>query len=225
MTGQHRAERSTRRPALIEGLVAALLVLVACTSGTQPTPSSDAGAAATPAAKPKPASSAAPVGASATRPPADTSLWGQLTSGALLTPLLIVLGVALTSLSALAWVRANRADWAPDTEQLEQIRRFVEGHFARYVAHGLVSAGYGAEAGGASPGRPSVSTDEAWRRVFLEQLDFHSELNHLSKRRALGVYTAHIDDAVAGQIAAARSTAAAADNLPPAPPSLRGKGC
>jgi hypothetical protein len=169
----------------------------------QPSPS--------PAARPSPSPAAKPAGVT---PVAES---GPFT-GAWVTPALTALAAVLIVLGLIAWYMSNRAEATPNPEQLAEIGRFVEGDFARYVARGLAAsdgAGAGAGSGGAAARAeaPNIASDEAWRRVFLHQLDLHTELSRLSRRTALRVYEERVDAAVRRELAGLRGTG------PDAPPA------
>lgn len=145
----------------------------------------------TPAAKPAPSPAAKPAARGAAPPPPQ-SLSEWIWSGQFVTPTLTALGAVLIGIALYAWIRSNQAERRPNPRQLEQIRAFVEGHFAPYVARSLAATS------GADPPLtvPNMAHDKAWKRVFEHHLDLHSELYGLSKRTALQVYVAHVDDAV-----------------------------
>ena len=128
--------------------------------------------------------------------------------------LLVGVATVLTVISVVAWVRSNHAEATPNQEELEEMKRFVEEDFASYVARGLARSG--------SPGDGALTTvsvahDPAWRRVFVQHIDLHNELGHLSKRTALSIYRAHVDAAVRRQLAAlsASDTSAAREDRGP----------
>ena len=113
--------------------------------------------------------------------------------------LLVGVATLLTVISGVAWVRSNHAEARPNQEELEEMKRFVEEDFAAYVARGLARSG---SAGDGALTAVSVARDPAWRRVFVQHMDLHNELGHLSKRTALSIYSAHVDAAVRRQLAA-----------------------
>jgi hypothetical protein len=159
---------------------------------------------AAPAAQPSPTSVAKPAAKPAGTPESDPFAgmnWSAILGG---------VGIILAGLSFYAWYRSNQAEARPNAEQREDIRRFVEDDFARYVAHGLVASG-DAEAATAAEdegarsrpaGGVNVAADEGWRKVFLQQLDVHHELHRFDKGIALSIYRERIDAAVSRVLAA-----------------------
>jgi hypothetical protein len=191
----------------------ALLAVGLLIGATLSTPATDVGAQAqptpSPAAKPSPSPAAKPAGVT---PVAESGPF----AGAWVTPALTALAAVLIVLGLIAWYMSNRAEATPNPEQLAEIGRFVEGDFARYVARGLAASdGAGAGNGGAAARAeaPHVASDEAWRRVFLHQLDLHTELSRLSRRIALRVYEERVDAAVRRELAELRG---AGPDAPPA---------
>ena len=113
-------------------------------------------------------------------------LWGALnTTNGQLT----VIGLILGAICVVAWLKSNRAEATPNAEQIEQIRHFVEGHFARYVARGLAAEGV-------DPASVDVASDRAWQQVFIQHLRLNSELYAYRKEVALDVFKESIDGAV-----------------------------
>ena len=184
---------------LVLGLLVAATMLVP-TLGA----SAQVGPVAAPAAQPSPSPAAKPAAKPAGTPESDP--FGGMNWSAVLTGLSII----LAGLSFYAWYRSNRAEARPDAEQREDIRRFVEDDFARYVAHGLVASGHAETAtaveGEGERSRPdggvNVAADEGWRKVFLQQLDLHHDLHRFDRGIALRIYRERIDAAVSRQLAA-----------------------
>ena len=102
---------------------------------------------------------------------------------------LTLLGLVLTAICVVAWLRSNRAEATPNAEQIEQIRAFVTGHFARYVARGLAAEG-------ADPAAVDVANDRAWQHVFIQHLRLNSELYAYRPQVAVGIFKESIDGAV-----------------------------
>ena len=127
------------------------------------------------------------------------TLWGalQTTNG-----LLSAIGLVLLAICVVAWLRANRAEATPSPEQVEQIRHFVEGHFARYVARGLTAEGV-------EPSAVTVADDRAWQKVYLQHLRLNSELYAFRTDVALDVFKQSIDEAVRRELAALHAAGAA----------------
>jgi hypothetical protein len=100
---------------------------------------------------------------------------------------LITIGVVLAIAAIIAWKMSNRAEATPNEDQLNEMRHFVNDHFARYVAHGLAAEGAGAVA---------ISRDPAWRKVYLQHLHLHNELYAFRRDVALKIFDADIDAAV-----------------------------
>jgi hypothetical protein len=109
---------------------------------------------------------------------------------------LVVIGILLSIAVVIAWIMSNRAEATPNEEQLAEMRRFVNDHFAKYVAHGLAAEGIGEVA---------VSKDPAWRKVYLQHLRLHNELYAFRKDVALKLFAADIDAAVQRELGAARA--------------------
>ena len=113
-------------------------------------------------------------------------LWGALnTTNGQLT----VIGLILGAICVVAWLRSNRAEATPNPEQIEQIRHFVTGHFARYVARGLAAEGV-------DPTSVDVASDRAWQQVFVQHLRLNSELYAYRTEVAVDVFKESIDGAV-----------------------------
>ncbi len=118
-------------------------------------------------------------------------LWGALnTTNGQLT----LIGLILGAICAVAWRRSNRAEATPNAEQIEQIRHFVEGHFARYVARGLAAEGV-------EPAAVDVANDRAWQHVFIQHLRLNSELYAYRTEVAVGIFRESINDAVRRELA------------------------
>lgn len=113
---------------------------------------------------------------------------------------LTVIGLILGAICAVAWRRSNRAEATPNTEQVEQIRHFVEGHFARYVARGLATEGV-------EPARIDVANDRAWQRVFIQHLRLNSELYGYRTEVAVSIFKESIDGAVRRELEVMRAAA------------------
>ncbi len=103
------------------------------------------------------------------------------------TTTLLVIGIILIIVGCIAWYMSNRAEATPNDDQLAEMRVFVNEHFAKYVARGLVAEGNGAV---------DVSRDPAWRKVYLQHLRLHNELYAFRRDVALRVFDQEIDSAV-----------------------------
>ncbi len=113
-------------------------------------------------------------------------LWGALnTTNGQLT----VIGLILTAICVVAWRRSNRAEATPNAEQIAQIRHFVTGHFARYVARGLAAEGV-------DPAAVEVANDRAWQHVFIQHLRLNSELYAYRTEVAVDVFKESVNGAV-----------------------------
>ena len=126
--------------------------------------------------------------------------WAMLSTDATL----LIIGLILTVIVAIAWVYSNRAEATPNADQLAEMHHFVKTHFAKYVARGLAAD---------ASGDVSISKDRAWRKVYLQHLHLHNELYAFRKDVALKVFNEEIDAAVARQLSeirAARANASAA---------------
>lgn len=182
-------------------LLAASLLLAACQSASTPAPTDAPQATAKPVASPaaaaspaaSPASSPA-VRASPSPSPAagasaggGASTWATIRNTLTSDTTLVSIGVVLTLLSVFGWVMANRAEATPNDEQLAELRRFVSGQFAEYVARGLAAEGVGPVA---------ISKDSAWRKLYLQHLRLHNELYAYRKDIALRTFEEEIDAAV-----------------------------
>jgi hypothetical protein len=104
---------------------------------------------------------------------------------------LVSIGVILSLLTVIAWKMSNRAEATPNEDQLLEMRQFVNDHFAKYVARGLAAEGVGSVA---------ISTDAAWRKVYLQHLRLHNELYAFRKDIALKIFDAEIDQAVRREV-------------------------
>jgi hypothetical protein len=144
-----------------------------------------------PAVKPSPSPAAKPTGTAV--PEGLSGDWIQ--------PTLLTIGVVLVAVTGVGWYFSNRAEATPNAEQREDIRRFVERDFARYVARHHVPPGPGVP-GAAAAHAVSIAGDEGWRKVFLHHFGLHNELSHFSKQVALEIYTQYVDDAVRRELAA-----------------------
>jgi hypothetical protein len=109
---------------------------------------------------------------------------------------LVTIGIVLSFAAVVAWVMSNRAEATPNEDQLGEMRRFVNDHFAKYVARGLADDGIGAV---------EISRDPAWRKVYLQHLRLHNELYSFRRDIALRVFDKEIDAAVTRELQAARS--------------------
>jgi len=114
-------------------------------------------------------------------------LWGTVRPMLTSDMTLVTIGVMLSILAIVAWVMSNRAEATPNEDQLAEMRHFVNDHFAKYVAHGLVAEGVGPVA---------ISQDRSWRKVYLQHLRLHNELYAFRKDIALRLFEADIDAAV-----------------------------
>jgi hypothetical protein len=107
--------------------------------------------------------------------------------------MLLSIGVFLLVVTGIAWVMSNRAEATPNEDQLLEMRHFVNDHFAKYVARGLLAEGVGPVA---------ISEDPAWRKVYLQHLRLHNELYSFRRDIAVRLYTADIDAAVRRELEA-----------------------
>jgi type IV secretory pathway VirB2 component (pilin) len=128
------------------------------------------------------------------------ALWAALSTA---NGQLVAIGLVLLAVCIVAWRRSNRDEATPNAEQVEQIRHFVTGHFARYVARGLAAEGV-------DPASASVASDRAWQKVFIQHLRLNSELYAYRTDVALAVYRQSIDDAVRAELARLRAAEAPA---------------
>ena len=119
---------------------------------------------------------------------------------------LTLIGVLLTAVCVVAWLRSNRAEATPNAEQVEQIRHFVTGHFARYVARGLAAEGV-------DPISVDIAGDRAWQHVFIQHLRLNSELYAYRTEVALGVFKESIDGAVRHELTLMQATGTAGTSL------------
>ncbi|MDP8922781.1 MAG: hypothetical protein M3O34_07885 [Chloroflexota bacterium] len=113
-------------------------------------------------------------------------LWDAISST---NGMLTIIGLILAAICAVAWRRSNRAEATPNAEQVEQIRHFVTGHFARYVARGLAAEGV-------DPATVDVANDRAWQQVFIQHLRLNSELCAFLPEVALEVFNESANEAV-----------------------------
>jgi hypothetical protein len=123
-------------------------------------------------------------------------LWGTVRPMLTSDMTLVTIGVMLSILAIVAWVMSNRAEATPNEDQLAEMRHFVNDHFAKYVAHGLVAEGVGPVA---------ISQDRSWRKVYLQHLRLHNELYAFRKDIALRLFEADIDAAVRRELDALRA--------------------
>jgi hypothetical protein len=119
---------------------------------------------------------------------------------------LSTIGIVLVMISCSAWYLSNRAEATPNLDQLEEMRHFVSGHFASYVARGLAAEG-------AIPEQVVISRDPAWRKIYLQHLKLHNELYSFRRSVALKVYDTYVDDAVRAELAAMREAGLRADPM------------
>lgn len=126
--------------------------------------------------------------------------WFVTTSDGQLT----AIGIVLVTISCTAWYLSNRAEATPNADQLEEMRHFVTGHFASYVARGLAAEG-------AAPEQVVISRDPAWRKIYLQHLKLHNELYAFRRNAALEVFDAYVDEAVRTELAAMREAGQRAD--------------
>ena len=110
---------------------------------------------------------------------------------------LLGIGIVLLILTGIAWMMSNRAEATPNEDQLLEMRHFVNDHFAKYVARGLLAEGVGPVA---------VSQDPAWQKVYLQHLRLHNELYAFRKDIALRLFTADIDAAVRRELEALQTS-------------------
>ena len=108
---------------------------------------------------------------------------------------LLAIGIVLMIAAGLAWKMSNRAEATPNEDQLNEMRHFVNDHFAKYVARGLAVEGHGAV---------DISRDPAWRKVYLQHLRLHNELYAFRRDVAMRLVAAEIDGAVLRELDAAR---------------------
>ena len=132
----------------------------------------------------------------------STMNWFAFTSDGQLTSI----GIILTILVGIAWYMSNRAEATPNLDQLEEMRHFVTGHFASYVARGLAAEG-------ASPDDVDIAYDPAWRKIYLQHLKLHNELYGLRQEIALDVFETYVDAAVRSHLVAAQQAGIYADPL------------
>ena len=110
---------------------------------------------------------------------------------------LVGIGIILATISCTAWVLSNRAEATPNLDQLDEMQRFVTGHFASYVARGFVAEGI-------KPEEVAIAHDPAWRRIYLQHLKLHNELYAFRQAIALQVFETYVDDAVRAHLVAMR---------------------
>ncbi len=113
---------------------------------------------------------------------------------------LVAIGLVLVVLATLGWMLARRQEATPNDEEMADLKRFVQEDFARHVAREMANGLSGSEGDRETASSRSLARDSAWRALFLLQLELHNELYRLSKRTALRVYAAYIDDAVRRQL-------------------------
>jgi len=112
---------------------------------------------------------------------------------------LSAIGLILGAICVVAWLRSNRSEATPNVDQIHQIRQFVVGHFAAYVARGLAAEG-------AQPSAVGVADDRAWQKVFIQHLRLNNELYAFREDVALEIFRESIDAAVAGRMARVTTT-------------------
>lgn len=117
---------------------------------------------------------------------------------------LSAIGLILSVIVAVAWYLSNRAEATPNLDQLEEMRHFVTGHFASYVARGLAAEG-------AHPDQISIARDPAWRKIYIQHLKLHNELYSFRSSVALDVFELYVDDAVRANLAAIQKAGHHAD--------------
>jgi hypothetical protein len=117
---------------------------------------------------------------------------------------LTAIGLILGTISFIAWNFSNRAEATPNADQMEEMKHFVTGHFASYVARGLAVEGV-------SPDEVSVAHDRAWRKIYLQHLKLHNELYSFRRGIALEVFEANINEAVQKNLIAIQSAGVHAD--------------
>lgn len=178
-------------------LMLATVLMVACQSAATPTPTTAPKPAASPAAGASPVvrASPSPVAAGAGAAAASRGTWATIRDAVSSDTTLVTIGVVLSIGVIVAWFMSNRAEATPNDDQRAEIRRFVNDHFAKYVARGLAAEGVGAV---------KISEDKAWRKVYLQHLRLHNELYAFRKDVATSIFNAEIDAAVARELEAAR---------------------
>jgi hypothetical protein len=119
---------------------------------------------------------------------------------------LSAIGIVLVAIGCSAWNLSNRAEATPNTDQLEEMRHFVSGHFASYVARGLAAEG-------AVPEKVVISRDPAWRKIYLQHLKLHNELYAFRRVVALKVFDTYVDDAVRAELVTMRDAGMRADPM------------
>jgi hypothetical protein len=117
---------------------------------------------------------------------------------------LSAIGIVLFIVVGICWYLSNRHEATPNADQLEEMRHFVTGHFASYVARGLAAEGV-------SPDEVSIAYDPAWRRIFLQHLKLHNELYAFRTSIAMKVFETYVDDAVRASLIAAQQAGHHAD--------------
>ena len=141
-------------------------------SPPQPVPtqegSGQAATAGSPAASPAVRASPSPSPAAAAATGGGGSTWARISDALTNNLTLLVIGILLSILAIVAWSMSNRAEATPNEDQIAEIHRFVNDHFAKYVARGLAAEGVGPVA---------ISQDPAWRKVYLQHLRLHNELH------------------------------------------------
>jgi len=119
---------------------------------------------------------------------------------------LSAIGIVLVAISCSAWYQSNRAEATPNPDQLEEMRHFVSGHFASYVARGLAAEGV-------VPEHVMISRDPAWRKIYIQHLKLHNELYAYRRSVALRVFDTYVDDAVRRELVAVRQAGLRADPM------------
>ena len=174
---------------LIILVMLASVFLAACQSAAPtPAPTAVPAAAPKPAASPpasgqaaaaaSPATAASPVASPAVRVSPSPSpaaaatggggIWSPIRTALTSDLTLLAVGILLSILAIFAWSLSNRAEATPNEDQIAEMHHFVNDHFAKYVARGLVAEGVGPVA---------ISKDPAWRNVYIQHLRLHNELH------------------------------------------------
>ena len=199
---EHSKGQPVVRRLLILVMLASLL-LAACDSAATPAPTaapttaSKPAAAASPAGSPAASASPSPSPAAAAASGGGGSTWARIRDSLTSDLTLVVIGVLLSIGVVAAWMMSNRAEATPNEDQRAEMRNFVNDHFAKYVARGLVAEGIGPVA---------ISRDPAWRRVYIQHLRLHNELYAFRKDIALSLFDTYIDEAVRRELEAARAS-------------------
>jgi hypothetical protein len=170
---EHSKGQPVVRRLLILVMLASLL-LAACDSAATPAPTaapttaSKPAAAASPAGSPAASASPSPSPAAAAASGGGGSTWARIRDSLTSDLTLLTIGIVLSILAIIAWSMSNRAEATPNEDQVAEMHRFVNDHFAKYVARGLAAEGVGPV---------TVSKDPAWRNVYLQHLRLHNELH------------------------------------------------